>query len=320
MTKDAVPVNDLIFKELIKRGYSLAGNTRVWDLGDSKLWYLKSDQAQSYLDLLETNEYRIRFTNKEDELIEKKIDEIIGLVNGDSVNLVDLGCGDGKRAINFIKRISEKSKVRYCPVDISSYMVSKAVKNINSIANVREVVEFQWNISDFDNTENILNILKNDEYKRNIILFLGGTLSNSEFHDLIYQIHSGMKSNDLLVIGNFLSPPKEEEMRLLSSPVQKEFADWLIKVPLQLGIDSKDITVNRRIRNGRSEIYFTLKENYMIKFGGREVRFIKGDQIIVLVGYLYPKKTFKEFLDLYFGLVELETYPDETYALALCKK
>jgi len=33
-------INDLIFKELLKRGYSLEGNTRIWNLADSKLWYL----------------------------------------------------------------------------------------------------------------------------------------------------------------------------------------------------------------------------------------------------------------------------------------
>jgi len=28
-------INDLIFKELLKRGYSLEGNTRIWNLADS---------------------------------------------------------------------------------------------------------------------------------------------------------------------------------------------------------------------------------------------------------------------------------------------
>jgi len=39
-------INDLIFKELIKRGYELEGKTRVWDVADSKLWYLTPEQAQ----------------------------------------------------------------------------------------------------------------------------------------------------------------------------------------------------------------------------------------------------------------------------------
>ena len=39
-------INDLIFKELIKRGYSLEGKTRIWNIADSKLWYLTPEQAQ----------------------------------------------------------------------------------------------------------------------------------------------------------------------------------------------------------------------------------------------------------------------------------
>ena len=53
-----IKVNDLIFKELIKRGYSLEGNTRVWNIADSKLWYLTPEQAQGYLDLDADDKYK----------------------------------------------------------------------------------------------------------------------------------------------------------------------------------------------------------------------------------------------------------------------
>ena len=53
-----MPVNDLIFKELLKRGYKLEGETRVWDIADSKLWYLTPKQAQGFLDLSKTEGYK----------------------------------------------------------------------------------------------------------------------------------------------------------------------------------------------------------------------------------------------------------------------
>lgn len=319
MAEKVLPINDLIFKELIKRGYSLDGKTRIWDLGDSKLWYLKPDQSQAYLDLIDNETYRKRFIDKENKLIEENMKDILKQVGNDPINLVDLGCGDGKRAIQFIKEFSKKTKLRYCPVDISSYMVSQAVKNIKEVKEVSEVVDFHWNISDFDNTENILNLLKHGEYKKNFILFLGGTLGNSEFHDLVYQIHVGMKPGDILLIGSFLITKNSEE-ELKNMPVDKSFKDWLIKVPLQLGLREEDIDVNRRVRNGRSEIYFTLKKDHKIELGRRQVQFFKGDQIIVLVAYLYPKEIFKEFLKLYFNHVDMNVYPDGTYTLALCKR
>ena len=49
--KQSQKINDLIFRELVKRGYSLEGNTRIWNIADSKLWYLTPEQAQGFLDL-----------------------------------------------------------------------------------------------------------------------------------------------------------------------------------------------------------------------------------------------------------------------------
>ena len=44
-------MESLIFKELVLRGFSLEGNTRVWNVADSKLWYLNPEQAQAYLEI-----------------------------------------------------------------------------------------------------------------------------------------------------------------------------------------------------------------------------------------------------------------------------
>jgi len=65
-------INDLIFKELLKRGYKLEGKTRVWDVADSKLWYLTPKQAQGFLDLSKTEGYKKSIIEKEVSLIKKK--------------------------------------------------------------------------------------------------------------------------------------------------------------------------------------------------------------------------------------------------------
>ena len=70
-TNGAKPViNDLIFKELIKRGYSLEGNTRVWNIADSKLWYLTPEQAQAYLEAVEkAPDYKLAMIDTEINLL-----------------------------------------------------------------------------------------------------------------------------------------------------------------------------------------------------------------------------------------------------------
>src|SRR5512137_1087918 len=105
--------NDLIFKELIKRGYSLEGRTRVWNIADSKLWYLTPPQAQAFLDLEQSKDYQKDIIQKEIDLIKDNIKTVMKQVGNKPINIIDLGCGDGKKAVLFIGYIGDKARIRY---------------------------------------------------------------------------------------------------------------------------------------------------------------------------------------------------------------
>ena len=232
-------VNDLIFKELIKRGYSLEGKTRVWNIADSKLWYITPPQAQGFLDLEKGESYKKDVIAKEINLINTNILEILNKVHKKPVNIIDLGCGDGKKAVIFIENLKEnKIRFRYCPVDISSYMVEKALDRIRKL-NAGEVVEFQWNISDFENLENVSQLLRRDEYKNNLFLLLGNTLGNFEINEFLYEIRSAMKDGDFLLIGNGLDNLRHEDIS--RSYYDPTFDDWLVKILVQVGFDKSDL-------------------------------------------------------------------------------
>ena len=81
--KGCQKINDLIFKELIKRGYSLEGNTRIWNIADSKLWYLTPKQSQAFLDLEQSTAYQKEIIQKEIDLINKNLCEILAKVGKD---------------------------------------------------------------------------------------------------------------------------------------------------------------------------------------------------------------------------------------------
>jgi len=310
-------INDLIFKELIKRGYSLEGNTRVWNIADSKLWYLTPDQAQAFLDLEKSEEYQKDVIQKEIDLINNNISEIIHKIGTQSLNILDLGCGDGKKAVIFIKQLEGTVKIRYCPVDISAYMVEKAMEKLKTM-NVTEVVKFKWNISDFENLENIAPLLRRGEFKKNFILLLGNTLGNFEINELLYEIRSSMNDNDLLLIGNGLDVRNPEEILRAYS---NEYLDYLlVKTLTQIGLKEEDLQYGARYKNSRVEMYYTIKKDCEISFLGRKVVFNKGDQIIVAVSYKYDKDDFMSFMKMYFGDVGMWVAKDGSYALALCKK
>ncbi|MEI6058903.1 MAG: L-histidine N(alpha)-methyltransferase [archaeon] len=310
-------INDLIFRELIKRGYALEGNTHVWNIADSKLWYLTSPQAQAFLDLEKSKEYNRDIIQKEIDLITANLPEIMEKVGGGPVNLIDVGCGDGKKAVIFIDNMKGKSKVRYCPIDISSYMVEKAIKNILN-KDVEEIIKFQWNVSDFENIENVAKLLRYKDYKKNFYLLLGNTLGNFEINELLYEIRSAMEWDDILLIGNGLSTKDVDS--LVKSYSTPEVNEFLIQIPQQIGLDRKEVKFGTRFRNQRVEIYYTLLKDKQIEFQGKRVIFNKGDQIIVAVSYHYSKNDFISFMKMYFGDVSVFMSKDEAYALVLCKK
>jgi uncharacterized SAM-dependent methyltransferase len=310
-------INDLIFRELIKRGYSLEGNTRVWNIADSKLWYLTPDQAQAFLDLEQSQDYQRDVIQKEIDLIKSNIPDIIKKVNKKPVNIIDLGCGDGKKAVLFINSLKGNVKLRYCPIDISDYMIDKALERIRKI-NAGEVVESQWNVSDFENLENIAHLLKKGEYKNNFLLLLGNTLGNFEINELLYEIESSMSSGDILLIGNGLE--KRGSGEILKAYSNPYLDSLLMKTIQQIGLNKDDVQYGARFRNSRVEMYYTLKKDVKISFLDKTVNFNKGDQIIVAISYKYNKDVFKNYLSMYFDDLKVYTSKDQTYALALCKK
>ena len=310
-------INGTIFRELIKRGYSLEGNTRIWNVADSKLWYITPEQAQGFLDLEQSEDYQKTVIQKEIDLIQSNIKEIIEKIGKEPLNVIDLGCGDGKKARLFMEYLKGRLKLRYCPIDISSYMVEKAIKNVKEL-DIAKVVEFKWNISDFENLENVSFLLRDKEYKKNFLLLLGNTLGNFEINELLYQIRSSMKDEDFILIGNGLNTKKVAD---ILKAYNNEFLDeFLVKILEQIGLEEKNLEYGARFKNSRVEMYYTIKEDCKASFLGKTVIFNKGDQIIVAVSYKYQKDDFIAYLKMYFDYVKMYVSDDKSYAVAFCKK
>jgi len=314
--KQSQQINDLIFRELIKRGYSLEGNTRIWNIADSKLWYLTPEQAQAYLDLEDEEEYKKTVTQQELDLIDDNAKEILEKFGGEPINIIDIGCGDGGKASMLIEKL-KGTKIRYCPIDISSYMVNKAIKKVSE-TNTVEVIEFQWNISDFENINNISTLLRQGEYKKNVFLLLGNTLGNFEINELLYEIRSSMKGGDYLLIGNGLDHRRPEE--ILNSYNTEYFNKFSIHSLLQLGLKEEDLKFGVRFKNSRIESFYTIKNPKEVSFLGRSLKFEAGDQVIVIVSYKYKKSDFISFMNLYFDESTVKVSKNGAYSLAICKK
>lgn len=308
-------INDMIFKELIKRKYSLDGNTRVWNLADSKLWYLTSSQAQGYLNLAKDKEYKTSVVDGEINLIKDHINEIFKRFPNKFYNMVDLGCGDGKKAVSLIKQSNKYVKIRYCPIDISSYMVNKAASAIRKL-NHGEVVEFQWNISDFENLINVTPLLRQGNFQNHFLTLLGNTLGNFDREDILHGIKQSMKSGDILLIGNGLNTVNKEE--ILKSYKNSLIDRWLLNVIKQIGLLAEEVEYGVRFNNSRIEEFYRLKKDKTVNHLDRKIDFQEGDIILVAISYKFTKQEFERYLKKFFPNVVIYANSQETYALALC--
>lgn len=312
-------VNDLIFKELMKRGYSLEGRTRVWNIADSKLWYLTPEQAQAYLDLENSKDYN-KAVNKDqgESLMTSNAQRITEKVGKSPINIVDLGCGDGKKAANLVAAFKKKIKFRYCPIDISGYMVEKASETFSNL-NAGEIVEFQYNISDFENLENITPLLSRGKFKKSLFLLLGNTLGNFEINDFLYQIRSAMRDGDLLLVDTAVADEKIVEKTQLQAK-NSMVNNFLRHIPMQLGLDSSEVQYDARFKNSRVEFYYILTCDKNVVFQGKTVQFYKGDQIIVAIAYKHREEDIRTYFNMYFREAEIVLSKDKAQAFILCTK
>lgn len=313
-------INDLIFKELLKRGYSLEGNTRIWNIADSKLWYLTPKQAQAYLDLEKSSEYNTAVNKfQSEELMKKNASQILKeLKDETAINIVDLGCGDGKKAAELVKKFPSKIKIRYCPIDISSFMVEKAIQTFSQL-NLGEIIEFQYNISDFENLENVTPLLRKGQFRRNLFLLLGNTLGNFEITDLLYAIRGSMETKDLLLVDTAVADEKITEKAELQSK-NKLVEEFLIQITSQIGLKREDVEYGARFKNQRVEFFFAIKNNKKIKFQDKTINFNIGDQIIVAIAYKHNIEDLKTYFNIYFTKADILLSNDKSQAFILCQK
>jgi len=312
-------VHDLVFRELIKKGYSQEGKSKLWDLSDSKLSYIVPEQAQAYLDFQAVTQYKNALSSKEINLIRRNINLLSETFKGDSVNIIDLGCGDGKKVASFIEDLSKIAKVRYCPIDISGYMVEKAIQRIKDLG-VSEVIDFQWNISDFDNLENVVGLLTRGIYKKNLFLLLGNTLGNFEMHELLHQIRNSMGVNDYLLIGNGINNDKVDEGVVEFLKKSKEHALFEKLLPMQLGFKENELKYIPRFKHSRLEMVVEVLKGRDIKLYDKVISIKKGDKFLCAFCYYLKEDEFKSLMNLYFSEAEVFIYEDGSYAIVLCKK
>ena len=154
--------------------------------------------------------YKLTDSGKADEdTFEKVYNTVFSFVEDfDTINIIDIGAGNGLPARKFVKKIKQTGKLgKYCLTDISQDMLDIAYKNLESDFED----ELMTHVIDFEihSFQELLFHLKNTASTNkvtNLMLFSGGTIGN--YPSLLNQvrilsnIRDGMSSQDFLYVTN----------------------------------------------------------------------------------------------------------------------
>jgi L-histidine Nalpha-methyltransferase len=118
--------------------------------------------------------------------------------SGETLDIVDLGAGNGQKAMILISFFLRRINFKYIPVDISS----SAVKELESTLKKKYP---KLNVQGLD-AEYIqgLKMLKKEDTNKKLVLFLGSNIGNFTFREAFHflkNLRESLNKGDLLIIG-----------------------------------------------------------------------------------------------------------------------
>jgi uncharacterized SAM-dependent methyltransferase len=259
----------------------LRDSTRVWYVNDSKLWYLTDEQADGYLAVSESDEYKTGMHDAETDLIERNLERIVTKLD-DDVRALDLGCGKALKTIQVLAEAQNRGKnVVFYPVDISEKILDIAVRNAEEAG-----LETYGLQEDFEKFGQLLSKTKS---ARQTFVYLGANFVNFDSDLILSSIQDNMKEDDLIYFSAQISERDSQE--IIAQYNTPEIGDFLFQTVKPLGLSSEDVSYSVRFNPDMREVetYFTIR-NLPEKLKKSKLKI--GDEIVVATSY---KPTLQEF-------------------------
>jgi len=308
-----------LFREFIKNGYATEDGKKIWNIADRKFLYMNPKLSKSFLDLRSFKFYKEQVINREIALLHANSLKLKKLVGKEPYNLIDVYCGDGKKACEYVNALGDSGDIRYCPTNVHDYLVKLALSNMKK-ERFSAVKAFVSDTCECNgrNLSSYVTKLRNSKYPRNVILLFGSVLSSYEINDYLFHLSRGMLPDDMLLIGNAI----RKGTRLVNIDLYKHdiWNQWFSHLLKELGLRRGDYDYGARFGNSRVEMYYTLKTDKKIAHRGKTVSLQRGDEILAAILYkLYPDELMK-FCKMYFAHVEIVKDNQNEYAIIICKK
>ena len=282
-----------------------------------KFQYL-GEGADRFAQFEHTAEYGIG--QSEIDIIIQNDRRILSHLENKEYNLVDMGCGDGKKAAVVMERFAMHDLLQgYFPVDISSRMIDIATSNF-SIAHQNATIETFLEDFEAGNIARVTYYLRRRYQRDNFILFLGTTIGNlSDSHRLLVNFRESMIESDFLLIGLALYNKRKNP---LEGYDEKIIYEWLWTIPNKLGIKREDAGIELSFNKEKLQIEYKLvfKRNWSKIIGGQILKIERGQRILIAVSRKFTKDEVLKMLGgAGFKILEIFSNKENDYGLVLCK-
>lgn len=282
-----------------------------------KFEYLK-DGVRRWNLLTRSKNYEIGVI--ETELIKKVSKEILKDTT-EKINLIDLGCGTGEKGMLFLEKL-KRYKKKYVALDISEQMLNLAKTNLSKKFSH---LNSEFHKLDFEggNFAYITENLREKNYLKSLILFLGNTLGNvSDKSRVLSNIRESMTLKDNLLIGLELFDPKRIGNILKHYRGNKLWQDNIFTVLNYFGLKQEDgfFEVNFNKEKSQVEARFVMKKSKEVISGSKKMKLKEGTKILLMISYKAAPKNMQILLaETGFIIQRVFLNENEDYALFLCK-
>lgn len=244
--------------------------------------------------------------------------KLVNFLGSGNYNLVDLGCGDGKKGAFFISHLDQKIE-GYFALDLSLRMLDIANNNMELTHSTLSREIFQ---NDFEqgNIANVTYYLHRRYQRPNLFLFIGQTVGNiSDAHRVLINIAESMTDEDLLIVGLAYYNSQNIPIESYNLPGAIEVM-WTI--PEKIGIKRADAKIYWTWNKTRRQLECQLEflKDWSQTFGSNFLKFPKGQRIRLAISRRFTRDDiFELFANAGLKIESLLIDKEKSNALVLCK-
>ena len=238
------------------------------------------------------------------------------IYKGKTIDLLDIGCGEGTPALNLIsKLLAQDIKVKYLPIDISKQLLQTASDKIRTNYPDIEIEEIEIDFED-------VNLSKKTSLSEQVRLwcFFGNTLGNfSDPQRILRNFSMAMAEDDYLIIGNgiFNNVHKSQWINYYYDKGCEKLASF---VPNIYGLDNKISTyeVEWNDQFKQIEMSLVLNQNTSINIAEKNINLKNGEKILIARSAKHrDSDLFQMYSQAGFRVDTFVTNQERTYSLSL---